>query len=211
MKLKTIILTLVCSVSLLAMETDERPHTRYIFSTQISVQASEGIDDRYSRFYHARNNLIERLESNNVAELEFCHLPRGGETYGYDIILKENDSENKFKRFIFIHATYAFRSKLFHLLPRECDVYGNPNPVCVASCWKYIDTIFKYNRDAFQTKEEKKIFNTVTKRGIERYFVRLGAVINQDNSFSFYNIFQSSEEEVQGLNLLRKIQLILNV
>ena len=180
-------------IALLASEdfSDERPQVKCVFSIDMSSIKPWETEHQYTRFCNAKDNICQALEEKDVGKWEFGCGTRSKSIYDEDLILGKYDVRGQLEYFIFLHAEYAHRSRSLHLMRRECDVYGDPNPVHMVLSWKYVETVFKRNDEILKDN-----------------VIRLGVIITEDNTYSFYNIFETSEEKEKGEAILRKIQTI---
>ena len=184
--------------------SDAKPRIRSVFSADISQFGEWKSDDGYNRMDECWKTLEAILEKINFKGLSVRHQSgRLGNTDN-DFIFGRLDSQQRLIDCLFVHLEYSTRSRSLHLSPSECDTYDYKPAVHMALSWRYTNTAYRSIFETIQcygTDNEiiaERVPGRVNRKGLEQSFLRIGIVINDDYTVSFYNAFETPEQQEKG-------------
>ena len=211
MMLKTLIIVLLFSYTALSASEDfseKAPRVRHMFSADISKFVEWSTDHKNSRM----NQFLDAVDT-IFGKIDFKGIPSSHESVrmgvsDYELLFGRFDAARRREDCLFIHVEYSHRSRSLHLAPTECRdsnfIYSKHMTLSWDLVMATLEPILYYG------KESKDLVDSISKKieseGACESLIRIGLVINDDYTCSFYNVFESCKEEKRGFAILKELQ-----
>ena len=189
--------------------SDAKPKTKYAFGANLFTfdeWVGEGIPNRMDVI---DQNFLFLLSGGEFRATTSYHIVRNKGASKCDFIYGRFDASQTLTEGIFFHIEYSPSSRMLYLVPSQCAALeDSSSPMAMDLSWRYVNAAYRWSLEN-STEDEllvKSLPESIKGNGLERSFVRIGVVVNNDYTYSFYNVFENEEEEKRGDLFLEKLK-----